>query len=191
MKNLIILAHPDINNSNYNRYILNEVKGVPGTKVNNIYSLYKNFKIDAESEKKDLLSAERIIFQFPLLWYGEPSLLKTWEELVLSPDLCSGPLGDKLKGKGFSISVTGGGSLEEYERKGMNYKADDLWKPFIYLAKYCLMNFESIIYTRVPYISGDIDGGCSDEVKRVMRPHVDKMLELLRRPNVLSNKDIF
>ncbi|UAN18772.1 NAD(P)H-dependent oxidoreductase [Enterobacter asburiae] len=186
-ENLIILAHPDINKSIYNKKIISGLKHIEGTQIKNIYELYPDFKINTAIEQSDLLHAEKIIFQFPMYWYGAPALLKQWEQYVLTPDLCSGVTGDKLKGKELMISVTGGGSMEEYERKKMDYDVMKLWAPFFYIARYCQMQFHEPVYTNVPYIPTGHENCDLSKVDDIIKPHIEKILKFIEPPNKSRN----
>ena len=39
---------------------------------------------DGEREAAGLLSADRIVLQFPIQWYSTPPLLKAWQHAVLT-----------------------------------------------------------------------------------------------------------
>ena len=79
MKILIVLAHPDINNSNVNKRWKQELEKYPNDIIiHELYEEYPNWNIDVEKEQRLLESSNYIIFQFPVYWYSYPPLLKKW-----------------------------------------------------------------------------------------------------------------
>lgn len=85
MKTLVILAHPDMENSRINKRWKEELEKYPDKiTVNELYKNYPNWDIDIEREHELLLSHDNIIIQFPLYWYTYTPLLKKWLDDVLS-----------------------------------------------------------------------------------------------------------
>jgi putative NADPH-quinone reductase len=77
--------------------------------------------------------------------------------------------------------VTAGGSLEEYERKKLNYQVEDNWKPFEYLAKYCQMIFEQPIYLHAPYIKATAENSQrEEEVVQRIQQHANQLIQLIK-----------
>ena len=78
-KTLILLFHPDLSRSKSNAALAAVAANVPGFEIVNMQSAYPSgmdmFR-DGEREAARLLSADRIVLQFPIQWYSTPPLLK-------------------------------------------------------------------------------------------------------------------
>lgn len=70
-----------------------------GVTVHRVYEAYPEEKIDVATEQKLLTEHDRIVLQFPFYWYSSPSLLKQWEDDVLTYGWALGNKGDKLHGR--------------------------------------------------------------------------------------------
>jgi len=115
-KTLIILAHPNINESTINKALIESIKNEPDITVHDLYATYKTVEaIDVAKEQALLLQHERIIFQFPLYWYSAPAILKEWQDKVLSYGFAFGPDGNKLAGKESKIVVSAGSPEYAYQ----------------------------------------------------------------------------
>ncbi len=62
LKNLLILAHPNLNQSFSNKRIVEGLQNIPNLKIRNLYAEYPDFNINVEKEQADLLAHDRIIF---------------------------------------------------------------------------------------------------------------------------------
>ncbi len=131
MKILVICAHPNLDNSRVNLRWLKELENNQDITVHVLSREYPDEKFDIEREKALLLKHERIVFQFPLYWYGSPAILKRWQESVLEYGWAYGPGGDKLKDKEFLMAVSTGGPASSYQAGGYNYYTiSELLRPF-------------------------------------------------------------
>lgn len=131
MKILVIVAHPNMENSNINKRWVKELRENPKITVHELYKEYPDGKIDVAREQKLLLEHDRIIFQFPLYWYSSPSLLKKWQDEVLLYGWAYGTGGDKLHGKDLLLAISTGGPKEAYQAGGYNnFSISELTKPF-------------------------------------------------------------
>lgn len=119
-KTLVIAAHPNMDQSTANAYILDQLKELPNGTVRHLDSLYPDYNIDTVAEQQLLQEADVVIFQFPLFWYSVPPMLKKWFDDVFTYGFAYGENGDKLKGKKVFLSVTAGGSEEAYTATGYN-----------------------------------------------------------------------
>ncbi len=93
---------------------------------------------DVAREQAKLLSADAVILQFPLWWFGVPAILKGWIERVYAYGFGYGyknegnrfRYGDgMLKGKRALVAVTTGGGAEDYGPRGINGPIDQLLFP--------------------------------------------------------------
>lgn len=148
MKTLVILAHPELENSIANKRIAQELKNKrEDIEIRDIMALYPDYKIDIEAEQKALLTADTIIFQYPFWWYNMPAILKQWFDYVFNFNFAFGPEGDKLKGKNFLLSFTVGGPNDSYSPLGYNhFRISDFVKPMEQTAYLAQMNYLEPIY---------------------------------------------
>lgn len=78
---LMILAHPDFNNSTANKTISEALAvKLPDMEIRNIHALYPDYQIDRDAEQQALLRHELIILQYPMYWFNMPAILKIWFE---------------------------------------------------------------------------------------------------------------
>ncbi|MFD1956767.1 NAD(P)H-dependent oxidoreductase [Paenibacillus thailandensis] len=121
MKTMVIVAHPNMKESVWNKALADGLKNEPGIYIRDLYEEYPLWRINAEREQQLLLEYDRIVFQFPFYWYSCPPLLKKWFDDVLTYGWAYGPGGDHLKGKEFLVATTTGGSENEYRAGGRNW----------------------------------------------------------------------
>ena len=114
MKVLIICGHPHLEQSVANAAMLEEYKQNSDVEIRRIGDLYPNFKINVAEEQKALLEADVIVWQFPVYWYGLPSIMKKWQEDVLAHGFAYGS-GAKLGGKKLVVSATTGSPVDAYQ----------------------------------------------------------------------------
>lgn len=119
-KVLIVSGHTDIQNGSFvNKRILDAVKReLPEVEIDLLSDLYPDFAIDVQAEQKKVVSADVIVWQFPLFWFAKPSLLQRWEEEVFTHGFSHGSTGKALQGKKLILSVTTGAPAEVYAREG-------------------------------------------------------------------------
>ncbi|ACT01692.1 NAD(P)H-dependent oxidoreductase [Paenibacillus sp. JDR-2] len=131
MKILVIVAHPELNNSRANKAFLQELnKHRENIHIHKLYELYPDWNIDTEKEQALLLQYDRIILQFPFYWYSCPPLLKKWFDDVMKPGWAYGLGGNRLAGKEFLIATTTGGTHKSYRSGGDNqFTISELLRP--------------------------------------------------------------
>lgn len=130
MKTLVIVAHPNMEQSRINKRFMKEISKQPDVTIHNLYETYPDEKINVENEQKLLLEHDRIVLQFPFYWYSTPSLLKKWQDMVLSFGWAYGPEGDKLNGKELLVATSTAGPEHSYVAGGYNrYSMSELLKP--------------------------------------------------------------
>ena len=141
MKVLIISGHPHLDRSIANISILNEFKKLPDVTIRDIGGLYPDYNINVAEEQKFLLEADVIVWQFPVYWYGMPSIMKKWQEDVLSHGFAYGSTA-KLKGKKLIVSVTTGSPEDSYQPgAAQNYTIDTLLTPLHQCAAMCGLKY--------------------------------------------------
>ncbi|AKG34794.1 NAD(P)H-dependent oxidoreductase [Paenibacillus durus] len=158
MKTLVLVFHPDLTASRINRRLTEEMEKQVGVTVHRVYEAYSDEKIDVAAEQRLLEQHDRIILQFPFYWYSTPSLLKKWEDVVLTYGWAFGSKGDKLHGKELLIAVSTGAAEENYSPDGnFKYTVQELLRP--------LQATSNLIGTRylTPYILNGVMQHLSDE----------------------------
>jgi glutathione-regulated potassium-efflux system ancillary protein KefG len=110
--------------------------------VHDLYAEYPEGRINMEREQQLLVEHDRIVFQFPFYWYSSPSLLKEWQDVVLTYGWAYGSAGTKLRGKEFVLAISTGGPEVAYQAGGFNqYSISELTKPFQATANLTGMRF--------------------------------------------------
>jgi len=139
-RTLILLFHPDMAHSRANAALAEAAARLPGVEVVDLYALYPDGVIDADAEVARLLSADRIVLQFPLQWYSTPPLLKAWQDVVLTRMfyIDYATEGRLLEGKPILLAVTAGNTAGAYAPGGQNlYPLADLLRPLEVTANRC------------------------------------------------------
>ena len=118
---LFQFVHPTPLRSRANRMVLDAVREqLPNVTVSDLYAKYPRFDVDVKTEQDLLLEHDDVFFQHPFYWYSMPPLLKLWMDEVLEWNFAYGPEGNRLRGKGFHLSLTTGGSQDAYKSDGVN-----------------------------------------------------------------------
>lgn len=134
MKILIIFAHTFWEDSKTNHALLQNIKDLENIKIHNLSTTYTNGKIDTDKELTLLKDADKIIFQFPLFWFSTPSLLKEWQDRILTAILY-GKNKELLKDKKFQVISTLGGAKSSYDgHHGVTL--EELFKPIYHSFEY-------------------------------------------------------
>ena len=182
MKTLILLAHPNIEQSLANKTIIDHItsSSTESVTIRNISKLYPNYKIDAKAEQEVLLQYDTIVFQYPFYWYSMPAILKHWFDIVLEYQFAYGSEGDKLKGKNFQLSITGGGPQDSYYALGYNhFRIPEFLKGLEQTAYLAQMNYLEPIYTHsMVYIEGVYN--VKEEVVARAVQHAERLLEVIK-----------
>lgn len=139
-KILIQFAHPALEKSRVNKYLIKNLNSLPDVTLNDLYEEYFNFNIDVEKEKKLLLEHDLLIFHHPFFWYSTPALLKQWQDLVLEHGWAYGSKGKALVGKKMMNIITTGGSSQAYKKESINqHTIREFLLPIEQTAKLCGM----------------------------------------------------
>lgn len=126
MKTLVLLFHPDLGRSKANAALAEAARSVSGVEVVDMQALYPDGRLDIFTdgavEAQRLLSADRIVLQFPVQWYAVPPLLKAWLDAVFTRMyyVAYADEGRKLEGTPLLIAATAGNTPEAYTPAGQN-----------------------------------------------------------------------
>lgn len=141
MKILVIIAHPNIGQSNFNRAWKDELKKHDVT-IHELYETYSNGIIDIKREQELLKSHDRIVFQFPLYWYSTPALLKQWQDDVLTHGFAYGTNGTFLHSKEFMLSISAGSLEADYQVGGRKkFSISEVVRPLQMMSQLCGFKF--------------------------------------------------
>ncbi|MGN6451253.1 MAG: NAD(P)H-dependent oxidoreductase [Brucella intermedia] len=142
-KTLILLFHPDLARSRANATLAAAAAKLPGVEIVDMQAAYLqgiDFLKDSEREASRLLSADRIVLQFPVQWYSTPQLLKSWQDAVLTRMfyVAYEQEGRKLEGTPLLIAATAGNVPEAYREGGRNmFPMTELFAPLRATANRC------------------------------------------------------
>lgn len=130
MKTLVIVTHPNIETSNWNKAWVEALKEHGDITVHELYKAYPDENIDVTSEQQLIEAHDRIIFQYPLYWYSTPPLLKKWFDSVLQYGWAYGPDGTKTAGKEIGAAISTYGTEESYQPTGSNrFTLEEILRP--------------------------------------------------------------
>lgn len=139
MTTLLLLAHPAFATSRANRALLHALSDLPGLEVTDLYALYPDGRIEFAVERNRLLRARRLVLQFPLYWYSTPSLLKHWQDMVLTPLFYLEPdMGALTANLPMLAATTTGGPPASYELESQSVMTiEELLAPLKSTARKC------------------------------------------------------
>lgn len=133
MKTLIIVIHPDSQQSVVNRRWIEEVKKQPETyTVHDLAQTYPDGVINVAEEQRLVEAHDTLVFQFPLFWFSGPPLLKQWLDDVLTHGWAYGrETGDKLTNRKIALAVTAGIQAIDYHQTGRyHFTLKELLTPY-------------------------------------------------------------
>jgi len=133
MKTLVIVIHPDMENSLINKRWVEELCKYPEKyHVHQLYSAYPDEKIDVPAEQRLVEQHDKIVFQFPYYWFNCPPLFKKWLDEVLTHGWAYGSnSGYRLSGKKIALAMSIGIDENEYGPAGKyKYTIEELTRPF-------------------------------------------------------------
>lgn len=141
---LVIVAHPNIEASRVNKLLAKTAENIKNVTVHYLYDQYPDGVINVEIEQNLLVQANHIVLQFPMYWYSTPSLLKKWQDNVLTHGFAYGEHGKYLFGKTFSLVVSTGSPLIDYRGEGsQGHSVDEILLPLKKTAIYSNMSYQN------------------------------------------------
>ena len=149
MKTLIIVSHPELDESGSQQYLLSSIPKEAPVTVHPLEKTYPDGQIDVQKEQELLREHDRILFQFPFYWYSTPPLLKKWQDEVLTDLFAFGGAFSlpQLTGKEFSLVMVIGAKEEEYQAGGAEgFSLSALTTPFQALARKTGMQYKRPLF---------------------------------------------
>lgn len=137
---LVLVFHPDLARSRANAALARTAAMLPGVEVADMAAVYPAGAVDTDAEVSRLLAADRLVLQFPVQWYATPSLLKAWQDAVLTRMfyLRYEAEGRRLEGTPILVAATAGNTPEAYGPGGANrFPLADLLRPLEATAHRC------------------------------------------------------
>ena len=126
-KVVILLAHPNIKESQANKALIDAVSDIEGVAVFNLYELSPDIAFNVDEWSKIISDTSAVIYQFPFYWMSAPSLLKKWQDEVFT-FLSKTPA---VAGKPLMVVTTTGSEYEAYRSGGRNrFTTDELLRPY-------------------------------------------------------------
>lgn len=160
MKILVLIAHPSLSTSRFNKTWKIALAHQEVT-VHDLYASYPDGKIDPQKEQDLLTQHDRIVFQFPLYWYSTPALLKQWQDEVLTYGFAYGSKGTYLQGKELMLAISAGSSEADYQADGRKgFTMTEVLRPLEMMSQLC-----NLTYTP-PFIAYGANEATDEEVKQ-------------------------
>lgn len=116
---LVLFAHPYLEHSKSNIELINFYVRHQHYTFRDLYDEYPDFHIPAFRERKRLVNYDRIIFHFPLIWFGLPPLLKLWIDEVFDLKWQKGDGENPLRDKEVIILVTTNFKEDQFGKNGV------------------------------------------------------------------------
>ena len=152
-KVVILLAHPNIKESQANKALIDTVSDIEGVAVFSLYELSEEIAFNVDEWSKIISDASAVIYQFPFYWMAAPSLLKKWQDEVFTY-LSKTPA---VAGKPLMVVTTTGSEYDAYRSAGRNrFTTDELLRPYQGSAIHSGMTWQTPI---VVYGMGTADAG--------------------------------
>ena len=123
-KTLVLFAHPYFEHSTTNVRLLECYDDMDNVTFRDLYEDYPDFHIQPFRERKRIVEYQRIIFHFPIIWFGLPPLLKLWIDEVFDMRWITETGLNILSGKDALIVTSVGG-------RELNYATDGKFKTTI------------------------------------------------------------
>lgn len=119
MKTLVLVDHPDLENSIINARWIEELEKYPDKiTVRRLQDHFNNGEFDIEEEQKIVEDHGGIIFQFPIFWFSCPSLMKKWLDEVITHGWGFGEGNHAFRGRKTGIAASFGTKREYLSRNG-------------------------------------------------------------------------
>lgn len=184
-KSLILFFHPDPSRSRANAALARAAEAMPGTEVVDMQARFPaglDMTRDGAIEAARLISAERIVLQFPLHWYAPPPLVQSWQAAVLTRMMYVLPEteGACLAGKPLKLAVTTGGAADAYRNGGRNlFPIPEMLAPMRATANRC-----GFVWSP-PFVLHDADNLSAEQLETAARNYAADLTAWRAEPSPL------
>ena len=83
-KVVVLLAHPNMENSQANKALFDAIKDIEDVAVFNLYEMPDEDILNMDAWSRIISHANAVIYQFPFYWMSAPSLLKKWQDGIFT-----------------------------------------------------------------------------------------------------------
>lgn len=126
-KVVVLLAHPNMENSQANKALLDAIKDIEDVAIFNLYEMLEQDILNMDAWSRIISHANAVIYQFPFYWMSAPSLLKKWQDGIFTY-LAKTPA---IAGKPLLVVTTTGSEFDAYRSGGRNrFTVDELLRPY-------------------------------------------------------------
>jgi len=145
MKTLIIVSHPQPQQSVAIAALQQAARGVEGIVIRHLDALYADSDmIDLAAEQQAHEAADRIVYLYPTHWFNTTPMLKAYMNRVWAYGWAFGPEGRALQGKELQIVTTAGASEFTYSTEGLIHSTmDEVLTPMKASALYVGMKYNA------------------------------------------------
>ena len=109
-KVVVLLAHPNMENSQANKALLDAIKDIEDVAIFNLYEMLEQDILNMDAWSRIISHANAVVYQFPFYWMSAPSLLKKWQDGIFTY-LAKTPA---VAGKPLLVVTTTGSEFEAY-----------------------------------------------------------------------------
>ena len=126
-KVVVLLAHPNMENSQANKALFDAIKEMDDVAIFNLYEMPDENILNMDAWSRIISHANAVIYQFPFYWMSAPSLLKKWQDEIFTY-LAKTPA---VAGKPLLVATTTGSEFDAYRSGGRNrFTVDELLRPY-------------------------------------------------------------
>ena len=126
-KVVVLLAHPNMENSQANKALFDAIKDIEDVAVFNLYEMPDEDILNMDAWSRIISHANAVVYQFPFYWMSAPSLLKKWQDGIFTY-LAKTPA---VAGKPLLVVTTTGSEFDAYRSGGRNrFTVDELLRPY-------------------------------------------------------------
>jgi len=163
MSVLVLLAHPNIQQSKANAALSKAAAEVEGVQVVNIY----DHEVSADIYRQAVRQAHTLVYEFPFYWMSAPHLLKQWTDEVFMTFVGEG----LIEGKRLMVVTTTGSEEAAYQHDGRNkYTMEEYLRPYEGQANHAKMLWEKplVVYGQsVDGAEARLSAGCASYKARL------------------------
>lgn len=168
-KVLILLAHPDFQNSVANKALFEAVRNLPGVNVIDLYTA----PFETKAYHQLLNEARALVFQFPFYWASAPAQLKKWCDEIFTPLAQT----SAVTGKPLLVATTTGSEYTAYRSGGRNsFTIDELLRPYQLLA-----NHSGMLWQTPLVVYGVALSDSAESIQKGAKAYSERIKDLLNK----------
>jgi len=191
LKILVIVAHPNLQQSRVNKRWVEELLRHPDLiTVHELYAEYPDKTFDVEREQALIAGHDRLVLQYPVQWHSTPALLKQWLDDVITTAWLFSTGGKAVAGKELVLALSIGGAEKSYEAGGLiGYTISELTRPLQALANQIGMTMlpHFKLHNAIEATDEQIERSAGQYIAHITNPELDprivrrRMLEEMTR----------